>query len=273
MGIGLGAVIWATFGHEAGSKYYAGFFIEKALSIDNIFVWGLILSYLSIPKKYHLKVLFWGIIGAIVFRTIFVVSGLALIEYFQPALIILGVVLLISSYRLFLSKKGQQFDPDNSRIINLVKRYLPFSNKIYGSKLFVRKNGKLMATSLFFAICVVELTDIAFAIDSVPASLAIVRDPYIVLASNIAALLGLRALYFVFEYLEDKFYLLNKGLALILSVVGVTLILEPENIFSLQWFGLKVSPLATISFVGIVLTVSIVLSFIRPKPSINIPKK
>jgi tellurite resistance protein TerC len=270
LGLGLGAVIWAQFGHEAGSKYYAGFFVEKALSFHNIFIWGLILSFLSIPKKYHLKVLLWGILGAIVFRTIFVVGGLVLIDYFQPALLLLGLVLLATSYRLLISQKKQRFNPEDSKIISIVERFLPLSNKTYDSKLFVRINGKLVATSLFFAICIVELTDIVFAIDSVPASLAIVRDPYIVLASNIAALLGLRALYFVFEYLEDKFYLMNKGLALILSAIAVTLILEPDNVFGLQWFGLDVSPLLTVSFVGIVLTISIILSFLKPKPLMDI---
>lgn len=267
LGLALGAAIWAQFGHEAGSKYFAGFFIEEALSIDNIFVWGLILGYLNIPKKHHFKILFWGIFGAIVFRTSFIIGGFAIIDFFQPALILLGVLLLISSYRLLVSSESQQFNPEKSRIFKFVERFLPFTNKLEGGKLFIRQDGKLVATLLFFAICVVELTDILFAIDSVPASLAIVRDPYIVLASNIAAILGLRSLYFVFVRLEDKFYLLNKGLALILGVIAVSLLLEPDNLFGLKWFGFSLPPVFTIGFVGIVLGASMLLSFLIPKPA------
>lgn len=267
LGLGLGALIWANFGSEAGSKYFAGYFIEEALSVDNIFVWSLILGYLSIPKQYHYKILFWGIFGAMVFRTTFVMGGLAIINLFSPALILLGLVLLVTSYKLLVSSEGQQFDPEKSRIFKFVERFLPFTDKIEGSKLFIRQNGKIVASLLFFAICVVELTDVLFAIDSVPASLAIVRDPYIVLASNISAILGLRALYFVFEFLEDKFYLLNKGLALILSVIAMSLILEPDNIFGLKWFGYNLSPALTLSFVGVVLSASIVLSLLIPKPA------
>lgn len=267
LGLGLGALIWANFGSEAGSRYFAGFFIEEALSVDNIFVWSLILGYLSIPKQYHYKILFWGVFGAIVFRTLFVMGGLAIIDLFTPALILLGLVLLVTSYRLLVSSESQQFNPEKSRIFSLVERFLPFTKKLEGGKLFIRQDGKLVATMLFFAICVVELTDILFAIDSVPASLAIVRDPYIVLASNISAIMGLRALYFVFERLEDRFYLLNKGLALILSVIAISLIIEPDSIFGLDWFGITLAPLVTLSFVGAVLSASIILSLVIPRPA------
>lgn len=267
LGIGLGGVIWAGLGADAGSKYYAGYFIEKALSVDNMFVWGLILGYLNVPQKYHYKVLFWGIFGAIVFRVIFVLAGITIIEYFQPALIILGLGLLVTSYRLLSDSGGQRFDPEKSRVVRIVGRVLPLDRQSHSPTLFVRQNGRRVATMLFFAICVIELTDIVFAVDSVPTSLAIVRDPYIVLASNIAALLGLRALYFVFEWVQDRFYLLNKGLAIILSVVAVALILEPKSVFGMKWFGVSVSPNLTIGFVGIILTASILLSLAMSRPS------
>lgn len=264
LGLLLGVAIWLNFGAEAGGRYFAGFLIEKSLSADNIFVWGVILTFFAIPKKYHYRVLFWGILGAIVFRSIFVIGGLTIIEYFQPALLILGASLLYMSYKL-LFDGGASFNPATSKIVRFFKKVLPLSQKDHDGSLFASERGKLVVTMLFFVICVIELTDILFAIDSVPAAMAVARDPYLVLSSNIAAILGLRSLFFVYERLEAKFYLLNKALALILSVVGLTLILEPKFLFGLPWVGLELPPLVSITFVLVVLVAAITGSLIVPK--------
>jgi tellurite resistance protein TerC len=265
LGVLLGVVIWLNFGGEAGARYFAGFLIEKSLSADNIFVWGVILTFFAIPKKYHYRVLFYGIMGAIVFRTIFVFGGLTLIEYFNPALLVLGFGLVGLAYKLLRSDDGVAFDPSTSRIVKFVRKILPVTERPHDGSLFAKENGKTVVTMLFFTICVIELTDIVFAIDSVPAAIAVARDPYIVLASNIAAVLGLRALYFVYERLEDKFYLLNKALALILSVIGLTLVLEPKSIFGVNWVGLQIPAELSIGFVLIVLISAIVGSLLRPR--------
>lgn len=265
LGLLLGVVIWLNFGAEAGGRYFAGFLIEKSLSADNIFVWGVILTFFSIPKKYHYKVLFWGILGAIVFRSVFVVGGLTVIGYFHPALMLLGVGLLWLSYKMLAGGDGSSFNPKTSRIIKFVRRLLPLSQKDHAGRLFVLERGKIMVTMLFLTVCVIELTDILFAMDSVPAAMAVACDPYLVLSSNIAAILGLRSLYFVYERLEDKFYLLNKALALILSVIGITLILEPSSVFGLPWFGIEIPPALSLGFVIIVLSSAIGASLMWPK--------
>jgi len=266
LGIALGAVIWLNFGSDAGVKYFAGFFIEKSLSVDNIFVWGIILAYLNIPRKYHYKVLFWGIFGAIVFRALFVFAGTAVLARFDFTFILLGLVLLYTAYDLLKSGEGASFKPEDSRLLKYLNKFIKFSPKTHGAKLFTSQNGRLIPTILMFAIIVVELTDVMFAIDSVPAVLAVARDPYIVLASNVAAILGLRALYFVFDSLKDSFWLLNKGLAVILAFVGTCMILEPESIGSFKWFGLSLPNYVHLLIVGLILVLSIAGSLAIKQP-------
>ncbi len=178
---------------------------------------------------------------------------------------VLGIILLSSSYRLL--KDGGGFDPDKSKLIKFVAKILPVSTRTHGGKFFARENGRFVVTLLFFTIAAIELTDILFAVDSVPAALAIVRDPYLVLASNIAAILGLRALFFVFEALEDKFWLLNKALAVILASIGITLLLEPDRIFGLKWFDFHIPTAVSLGFVGVMLLVGIGGSLIFRPPA------
>lgn len=266
LSIMLGGLIWWHFGSDAGTKFFSGYLIEKMLSIDNIFVWGLILTYLKVPEQYHYKVLFWGIFGAIVFRTIFVFAGLAIISAFEAALVLLGLVLVLSAWRLL---KGQDanFDVAGSKLIKYSKKFLPLRPQYIGGSFWVKENGRWLATMLFLAVCVVEMTDVIFAVDSVPAVLGVAREPYLVLASNIAAILGLRALYFVFTGLNHKFWLLNKGLALILIGIGAGLILEPEKLLGFNWFGLTISTALNLSFIAIILVLSITCSLLFKPPS------
>jgi tellurite resistance protein TerC len=265
LGLGFGVVVSAILGSKAGSEYFTGFIIEKSLSVDNIFVWSALLAYLKIPRIYHYTVLFWGIVGAIFFRTIFMIGGVVILENFQFMLIILGLLLLFTASRIFVGS-DETFSPENSKIIGFVKKYLPFSNKIYGKKLFVKENGRRVATFLFFSICIIELTDILFAVDSVPTVLAVVRDPYVALTSNIAAIFGLRALYFVFENLKNSFWLLNKGLAIILGAIGVSLLLEPTSIFGYDWIAFEPPIVATLLFIFTVLFASIIGSIFLKNP-------
>ncbi|MBP6041930.1 TerC/Alx family metal homeostasis membrane protein [Candidatus Saccharibacteria bacterium] len=269
MGLLLGVFIWIGLGSTARDLYYSGFLIEKMLSVDNIFVWSVILAYLQIPKKYQATVLTWGIIGAIFFRTAFVFAGIALISWFEPILIFLGLLLMYTAVKLFSENGSSSYDPDKSRISGFARKILPLSDKIYGNKLFTKLNGKVVATRLLLAIVIIELTDILFAIDSVPAVLAIVRNPYIVLSSNIAAILGLRALYFVFEELASKVNYLNKGLSIILFVVGFGLILEPDRLFGYSWLGLQIPPNVSLLFIISILTLTTVMSFRANKKSIE----
>ncbi|MBP7018377.1 TerC/Alx family metal homeostasis membrane protein [Candidatus Saccharibacteria bacterium] len=265
LGILLGVFIWIGLGATARDLYFSGYLIEKMLSVDNIFVWSIILAYLQIPKDLQSKVLSWGIIGAIFFRSVFVFAGIALISLFEPILLVLGVLLMYTAIKLFRDNGTASYDPGKSRISKFARAVLPLSDKLYGAKLITKLNGKTVVTRLSLAIIVLELTDVLFAIDSVPAVLAIVRDPYIVLASNIAAVLGLRALYFIFEELASQVRYLNKGLGIILFVVGFSLLLEPDKIFGFNWIALEFPPGFSLIFIAIVLTITIALSIIASK--------
>ena len=238
LGVGLGIVIAMAYGSEAGNQYFSGYLIEKSLSVDNVFAWSVILAYFKIPKEFQHRVLFWGIFGALIMRTVFVFAGISLINHFEPVLIIFGLILLFSGAKLFKTKEEDEFDPGKSKLFLALKKHLRISHSLDGHKLFTEKNGKRFATMLFMALLVIEITDAIFAVDSVPAVLAISRSPFIVLASNAAAILGLRALYFVFEFIKDKFWLLNKALGVLLLFVGLKMIVAPEVLFGHEWLAL-----------------------------------
>jgi tellurite resistance protein TerC len=265
IGLGFGLFILYYLGPKASGEYYTGYLIEESLSIDNIFVWSMLFAYLKIPRRLQHTVLYWGIIGAIFFRTIFMIIGIIVISKFQFVLILMGILLLYTSYKIF-KDKNSKFNPEKSKIYKFVQKVLPFTDEIHGKKLIIKKNGKRVATYLLFAICIIELTDIMFAIDSVPTVLAVVRDPYIAITSNIAALLGLRALYFVFDGLKNSFWLLNKGLGLILGIIGVTLLLEPESVLGIHWFGLKMQVYIILPIVFTIIALSILGSYAIKNP-------
>lgn len=237
LGVGLGLLIWQAYGGEAGGQYFSGYLIEKSLSIDNVFAWSLILTYFKIPKKYQHRVLFWGVIGAIVLRTIFVFAGIAIIERFEPILLFFGLLLIWSGLKILRTQREHEYDPHNSRFFKIAKIFIPVSHHLDGHKLFTRENGKRVATMLFMALLVVEFTDVVFAVDSVPAILAVSREPFIIIASNAAAILGMRALYFVFDIIKEQFWLLNYALGFILLFVGFKMFIAPSELFGYEWFG------------------------------------
>ena len=265
LGVGLGVVVFLAYGHEAGSQYFSGYLIEKSLSVDNVFAWSVILSYFKVPKAYQHRVLFWGIFGALVMRTIFVFAGISLINHFEPILLVFGILLGVSGFKLLKTKDEDEFNPGKSPLFRLVKKFIPVSHQLHGHNLFIRENGKRVATMLFMALLVIEVTDVIFAVDSVPAILAVSRDPFIVLASNAAAILGLRALYFVFEFIKDKFWLLNKALGVLLFFIGVKMFISPEHVFGHEWLNVHISTAVSLGVIGLMLATGIVGSLVYPK--------
>lgn len=266
LGIGLGAVIWQAFGGEAGAQYFSGYVVEKSLSIDNVFTWAVILTYLKIPKKYQHRVLFWGVLGAIILRVVFVFAGIALIEKFEPVLIIFGLILLWSGFKLLKTKKEHEYDPRDGRVFQTITKFIPVSHHLDGHKLFTRQNGHLVATMLFVALLMVEFTDIVFAVDSVPAILAVSHEPFIIIASNAAAILGMRALYFVFDILKETFWLLNYALAFILLFVGLKMFIAPSEVFGIQWFDAHISTNISLLIISGLLAFGIIGSLVIKRP-------
>ncbi len=266
LGAGLGIVILNAFGGEAASQYFSAYLVEKSLSIDNVFTWSIILAYFRIPKKYQHRILFWGVIGAIVLRTIFVFAGIALIKRFEPILILFGGILLWSGIRLLRTKKDHVYDPHNSRFFRVAKAIIPMTHSFDGHKLFTRKNGKRVATMLFMALLVVEFTDVIFAVDSVPAALAVSHEPFLIVASNAAAILGMRALYFVFDHIKERFWMLSYALALLLLFVGLKLVIAPREIFGIAWFNIHIPTNLSLLIIGGLLCGGIIGSFMFKQP-------
>lgn len=269
MGVFMGVILWLAYGTEAGTQYFSGYLVEKSLSIDNVFAWSMILTYFRIPKKYQHRVLFWGVIGAIILRVIFVFTGIALIEKFEPILLIFGLILIISGFKMLKTKKDHEYDPHGSKFFRIAKLFIPVSKHLDGHKLFTKEDGKFVATMLFMALLVVEFTDVVFAVDSVPAILAVSREPFIIIASNASAILGMRALYFVFDKIKDHFWMLNYALGLLLFFIGTKMLLAPEAIFGLDWVGLHIQTSWSLSIIGMLLASGVVGSLIIKDPAKN----
>jgi tellurite resistance protein TerC len=223
LGLGFGLIVWQTRGGVAAGEYLAGYLLEYSLSVDNIFVFAMLFGYFVVPIANQRQLLFWGVLGAIVFRAIFIVGGIALIHAFEPIIYVFGAILIITGIRMARTVE-EEADPEANRILRLVRRFLPVTEKYEGDKFFVRRAGRRMATPLFAALVTIELSDIMFAIDSVPAILAITTDPFIVLTSNAFAILGLRSLYFVLAGALDRFIYLRIGLGAILVVAGLKML-------------------------------------------------
>jgi TerC family integral membrane protein len=225
IGVTFGVVVIASFGSTAGSEWFSGYLIEYSLSIDNVFVWALILAYFQIPTQYQRRVLFWGVFGALVLRAAFIFAGIALIERFDWMLFVFGAFLLYTAGKLLFSD-GDAADPSESRFLAVVRRFVPTTPELHGQKMLVRVDGKLFATPLFAVLLLVEATDVLFAVDSVPAVLAVSKEQFIVFTSNAFAIMGLRALYFMLADMHARFSYLQQGLAIILAFVGTKMIIS-----------------------------------------------
>ncbi|MFW2335151.1 TerC family protein [Ilumatobacter sp.] len=246
-GLAFSFVVWWWFGAAATGEYVSGYLIEKSLSIDNVFVWALIMGYFRVPQKYQHRVLFWGIFGALVMRAVFIFAGIAVIERFSWVLYIFGAFLIYTAGKLIFTD-NDHVDPAESKFLKLVNRVVPTTDELDGQKLFTRQNGKRLATPLFSVLILVEVTDVVFAVDSVPAVLAVSREQFIVFASNAFAILGLRALYFLLADMHNRFTFLQQGLAIILAFVGVKMIIA-------EWY--HIPTWLSLVFIAIVLTASI----------------
>ncbi len=249
-GVAFGVSIIVGFGAKAGGEYFSGYLIEYSLSIDNVFVWALIFTFFAVPALYQHRVLFWGIFGALVLRAMFIFAGVALITKFEWILYIFGAFLIYTAIKL-LRGQDEEINPEESLAFRLVKRVVPSTPDLDGQKLFTKINGKRLATPLFAVLVLVETTDVLFAVDSVPAVLAVSREQFIVFTSNAFAILGLRALYFLLADLHARFTYLQQGLAIILGFVGIKMIIH-------KW--LEISGPVSLIVIGVVLVVAIVAS-------------
>jgi tellurite resistance protein TerC len=253
--------IYRTMGKESGLEFLTGYLIEYALSVDNIFVFVLIFSYFSVPEKYQHRVLFWGIIGALVLRGVMIVAGSALVNRFAWTLYIFGAFLVFTGLRMALQKDGAAYNPDRDPVLRLARKIVPVTDDYRGDKFFVReldRAGKLryFATPLFIVLLIVDTADIIFATDSIPAIFAVTRDSFIVYTSNICAVLGLRALYFLLAGVVDKFVYLKLGLSVVLIFIGGKMLVEPF---------VHLPILASLGVVGAVLGASILASVKWPR--------
>ena len=262
--------------HEKAMEFLAGYLIEKSLSMDNLFVFLMLFSYFAIERKYQHEVLFWGIFGALVLRSVFIFAGAAMVERFEWILGLFGLFLLYTGSKMFTHDEELQTDPGNNFIVKLFKRFFPITDKMHEDKFFIRDavKGTLLATPLFIALIVIETTDVAFAVDSIPAVFSVSRDPFIVLTSNIFAILGLRALYFALAAVAKYFSYLKYGLGIILIFVGIKMLLAMNEYINQigSWIGLDLNmphievptPLSLAIIFG-VLVLSMVLSVIVSK--------
>ena len=209
--VAVGGVIWWAYGTEFGLQYFAGYIIEKSLAIDNVFVWAMIFSYFAVPRQYQHRVLFYGVLGALVFRAIFIAAGSVLIASFAWILYVFGVFLILTGIKM-LVQRNEHIDPSKSKTLKLFRRFVPTTDDYDGQKFLTRRNGVLMATPLLAVLVLVEVTDIIFAVDSIPAIFAVTQEPFLVFASNALAILGLRAMYFLLADLIHRFVYLKLGL-------------------------------------------------------------
>ena len=260
--------------HEKAMEFLAGYLIEKSLSMDNLFVFLMLFSFFGIERKYQHEVLFWGIFGALLLRSIFIFAGAAMVERFEWILGIFGLFLIYTGFKMFGHDEDESVDPSNNIFVKIFKKFFPVSDKMHGDKFFILEGGRWLATPLFIALIVIETTDVAFAVDSIPAVFSVSRDPFIVLTSNIFAILGLRALYFALAAIAKYFGYLKYGLGIILSFVGVKMLLtmdEYVNSFA-RLFGIELNmphievptPLSLAIIFGILL-LSILFSVVANK--------
>ena len=223
--VAVGAVIWWAYGSEFGLQYFAGYVIEKSLAVDNVFVWAVIFGFFAVPKQYQHRVLFYGVVGALIFRAIFIAAGSALIASAGWVLYVFGAFLILTGLRM-LKQRNEHMDVSQSRTLRLFQRLVPSTQEYEGQRFFVRRNGALLATPLLAVLVVVEVTDIIFAVDSIPAIFAVTQEPFLVFASNAFAILGLRAMYFLLADLIHRFVYLKLGLSFVLVWVGIKMIVS-----------------------------------------------
>ena len=250
-GVAFGVLIWNIYGAELGQQYFAGYVIEKSLAVDNVFVWAIIFTYFAVPREYQHRVLFLGVLGALVFRGVFIAGGSVLIDSFSWILYLFAAFLLYTGYRM-VRQRNEHLDPEASRALRLFRRYVPMTDAFHGQRLVIRRNGVLLATPLLAVLVLVEITDIVFAVDSIPAIFAVTDEAFLVFTANAFAILGLRAMYFLLADLIHRFVYLKLGLALVLVWVGIKMLLKVDLFY--------IPTTVSLAVIVTILTVSVVAS-------------
>ncbi len=250
-------LVFLFMGRDPAVEFMSAYVTEKMLSVDNLFVIMLIFNFFKIEEEFHHKILFWGIMGAIVFRGLFILIGSYIIHQFAWILYVFGAILVYTGIKLFSNKKEEHVDFESSKIVKLARKYLPFSKGYHSGRFMVKENGKLHFTILFLIILLVEATDIVFAVDSIPAAFAISQNPFIVFTSNIFAIMGLRALFFLLESVLHKFHHLQKGLSFVLVFIGAKMLLGIVDV--------HINSLTSFLVILLAFASSMVLSVIFPK--------
>lgn len=247
--------IYFVLGKEPALEFLAGYLVEKSLSVDNVFVFIMIFTYFGVRPEWQHRVLFWGIFGALVMRAAMIFAGATLIERFHWILYIFGAFLIYTGYKM-ITHKSEDGDPERNPVLRYAKKVLPLTTEYHGEKFRVRQGGKWVFTPLFLVLIMIETSDVAFALDSIPAIFAVTRDPFIVYTSNVAAILGLRSLYFLLAGIMGHFHYLHYGLGAVLSFVGIKMLIEP-------WWQIPTS--TSLLTIGAILCLAIGASLAFPK--------
>ena len=256
VGLLFGVFVWHFLGGPAAGQYYTGYVIEKSLSVDNVFVWAVILGYFAVPRALQHRVLYWGVFGALVLRAVFVFAGVALLDRFDWMLFVFGGFLVITAWRV-ATHGNTEIHPERNPVLRLMRRVIPVSSEYDGQRFLTRIDARTFATPLLVVLVLIEVTDVVFAVDSIPAILAVSRSQFIVLTSNAFAILGLRALYFLLAGAAQKLRYLNVGLGIILFYVGVKMIVS-------EWF--HIPTLLSLGVIVVVLAVTVVVSLRAAPP-------
>lgn len=243
-------VIYYWRGPQQALEFFTGYLVEKALSVDNIFIFIMVFGYFQVPARYQHKILFWGVLGALVMRVMFIFAGVALIEKFHFTIYVFGALLIYTGFKM-LGHNDVKIEPDKNPVIRFAKKLFPVTHGLHDGKFFVKKDGKRFATPLFLVLILIETTDLIFAVDSIPAILAITQDQFIVYTSNVFAIMGLRSLYFALAGVIQRFWLLNYGLAVVLAFVGVKMLIVDVYKIPIEW---------SLLFIAAVITISVILS-------------
>jgi TerC family integral membrane protein len=252
----IGAYAGAAARQQAALDFLTSYVIEYSLSVDNVFVFAVLFSYFAVPPVFQHKVLFWGILGALVMRAAMIFAGIALLHAFHWVIYLFGAILIFCGVKLWRNEEVE-IEPQKNPVVRLVRRFMPVARGDHGQRFFIRENGALAATPLFVVLVLVEWTDLVFAVDSIPAVLAVTDDPFIVFTSNVMAILGLRSLYFALARIMQRFHLLHYGLAAILVFIGVKMLTADFY---------KVPTLVALGVVAGILVVSVIASLLRPPP-------
>jgi tellurite resistance protein TerC len=259
LSLGFGAFVWTRYGGQQGLEFFAGYLLEKSLSVDNLFVFVLLFRNFAIPPQHQHRVLFWGVLGALILRGTLILAGVALVHRFHWLIAVFGAVLVYTAWKILFHTEDEERSPADSAVVRWFAKKMPMTSTIEGAHFFVVREGRKLATPLLLALIAAETTDLIFALDSIPAVFAVTDDPFLVFSSNVCALLGLRALYFVVRGALARLRYLKPAIAAILIFVGLKMLL-------FKWIELPTG--TSLLIIGGILAVALLISWLRPQPDI-----